>query len=359
MPKLPLGPGDNLRQLPIETVRAIAILVLVSFHVIGGPEQGRGLAIQAPHPLRYYADLLIDIRMPLFAFIAGAVYALRPVEIEKLGSFLVGKFRRLALPGITAITLFVIMSKVMNTPDGAINHPLDPYFRHYAIYWFLQAMLVIFLVYGTLDILTHGRVLLPALIISGLAIVAGYALKTDIMGMNRLTQLLFYFLFGIFFIREFSIVTEYRRIVLAAALAAMALGLAMNIQVLIETGSFSAQRLDLQSLLFGGGACVSAFLLLPRLGWLQWLGAYSLTIYLYHIFATSAARRAMEAAGFASPWLLVLIGTCAGIALPVLLQIMAKRWGVTRLFVLGMRGKPARRGTPKDPGLAALPVAGR
>ena len=32
MPKLPLGPGDNLRQLPIETVRAIAILVLVSFH---------------------------------------------------------------------------------------------------------------------------------------------------------------------------------------------------------------------------------------------------------------------------------------------------------------------------------------
>lgn len=359
MPKPPPGSADSLRHLPIETVRAIAILVLVSFHVIGGPEAGRGLGLQAPHPLRYYADLLIDIRMPLFAFIAGAVYALRPVRVEKLGSFLVGKFRRLALPGITAITLFVIMAKIMNTPDGAINHPLDPYFRHYAIYWFLQAMLVIFLVYGTLDILSHGRVLLPALIVSALAVAMGYAFKTDIMGMNRLTQLLFYFLFGIFFIREFSFMSENRRIVLVVALAAMALGLAMNIQVLMQTGAFSAQRLDLQSLLFGAGACVSAFLLLPRLGWLQWLGAYSLTIYLYHIFATSAARRGMEAAGLSSPWLQLLIGTCAGIALPVLLQIMAKRWGVTRLLVLGMRGKPARPETAKDQGLAALPVAGR
>ena len=359
MPKVPSGRADSVRQLPIETVRTIAILVLVSFHVIGGPENGRGLAIQAPHPLRYYADLLIDIRMPLFAFIAGAVYALRPVEVEKLGTFLTGKFRRLALPGITAITLFVIMSKIMNTPDGVIDHPLDPYFRHYAIYWFLQAMLVIFLIYGTLDILTHGRVLLPALIISGLAVALGYGFQTDIMGMNRLTQLLFYFLFGIFFIREFSFMAGNRRIVLTAALAAMALGLALNILVLIQTGSFSAERLDLQSLLFGAGACVSAFLLLPRLGWLQWLGAYSLTIYLYHIFATSAARRAMEAAGVSSPWLQLLIGTCAGIAFPVLLQIMAKRWGVTRLLVLGMRSKPERRDAPKDQGLAALPAAGR
>ena len=357
MPMFPSGRADSLRQLPIETVRAIAILVLVSFHVIGGPENGRGLAIQAPHPLRYYADLLIDIRMPLFALIAGAVYALRPVKVEKLGSFLGGKFRRLALPGITAITLFVIMSKIMNTPDGVIDHPLDPYFRDYAIYWFLQAILVIFLVYGTLDIMTNGRILLPALILSALAVALGYGFKTDIMGMNRLTQLLFYFLLGVFFIREFSFMAENRRVVLAGALVTMGLGLALNIQVLMQTGAFSAQRLDLQSLLFGAGACVSAFLLLPRLGWLQWLGAYSLTIYLYHIFATSAARRAMEAASLSSPWLQVLIGTCAGIALPVLLQIVARRWRVTRLLVLGMRGKPAMRDLP--PGRKRQPPPGR
>ncbi len=346
MPKFSLGRAESLRHLPIETVRAMAILVLVSFHVIGGPENGHGLALQYPHPLRYYADLLIDIRMPLFAFIAGAVYALRPVKVEKLGSFLAGKFRRLALPGITAITLFVLMSKIMNTPDGVIEQPWDPYFRDYAIYWFLQAMLVIFLVYGTLDILTHGRVLMPALIISGLAVAFGYELKTDIMGMNHLTQLLFYFLLGIVFIRQFGFVTENRRAVLVVALAVMAAGLAMNFTVLIQTGAFSAQRLDLQSLLLGTGTCVTAFLLLPRLGWLQWLGAYSLTIYLYHIFATSGARRAMEAAGFSSPWLQVLIGTVAGIAFPVMLQTLAKRCAATRLLVLGMRDKPASRNLP-------------
>lgn len=46
MPKPPPGPADSLRHLPIETVRAIAILVLVSFHVIGGPEAGRGLGFR-------------------------------------------------------------------------------------------------------------------------------------------------------------------------------------------------------------------------------------------------------------------------------------------------------------------------
>lgn len=339
------GGGALLRpgHLPIETVRAIAVLLLVSFHVIGGAE-GRGLGVVYPHPLRYYADLLVDLRMPLFAFVAGVVYGLKPVQPENLGTFLVGKLRRLALPGITAITIFMLMARAMDSSDWRVLvHPWDAYVRHYAIFWFLQAMLVIFVVYGTLDVLTRGRILMPALALSLVAVVAGWSFESDIMALNRVTYLLAYFLLGTAFIRHLDWIGAHHRAVAAAALAMLGLGLAMNLQVLHQTGAFSDQRLDLQSLLFGAGAAVAGILLLPRLNWLQWLGAYSLTIYLYHILATSMSRRVLERIGIESPWLLVLGGTALGIGLPVLLHLVSSRFALTRLLVLGLRAEPSSR----------------
>lgn len=263
--------------LPIETVRAIAILVLVSFHVIGGDgaEGGRGLGVTYPHPLRFYADLLVDIRMPLFAFIAGVVYALKPVEPAQLGHFLLGKLRRLALPGITAITVFMLMAAAMGSREGRIiTHPWDAYLHHYAIFWFLQVMLVIFVTFGTLDILTRGRILLPALALALLALALGWKFDATFLALNRYTHLMAYFLLGVAFCRYQPLVRRHRGLVLTVALAALAAGLVLNLIVLRQTGAFSAERLDLQSLLFGCGICIAAFLLLPSLPWLSWLGRF-------------------------------------------------------------------------------------
>lgn len=342
---LQAGPAPRPVELPTETVRAIAVVLLVSFHVIGGDQGGRGLGLEYPHPLRFYADLLVDLRMPLFAFIAGAVFGLKPVAPDRLGPFLTGKLRRLALPGFTAITVFLLMSTAMHSPEGIITHPWDAYLRHYTIFWFLQAMLVIFVTYCTLDILTGGRILLPALVLSMVAVVAGWGFQSDIMALNRVTHLLAYFLLGLTFIRHLGWIQRHRGPIALAGLAAMLAGLTLNLLILSRSGAFSAERLDLQSLLFGCGACISAFLLLPRLGWLQWLGAFSLTIYLYHILATSMSRRVLGAAGVESPWLLVLVGTVAGIAIPVALHLLCLRFGLTRLMVLGLREKSPRTRT--------------
>lgn len=346
-------PPALVATLPIETLRALAILVLVSFHVIGGPEAGRGLALSYPHPLRHYADLMIDVRMPVFAFIAGAVYGMRPVAPAQLGVFLTGKLRRLALPGITAITVFLLMATAMHTPEGIIHRPWDAYLRHYGIFWFLQVMLVIFATYGTLDVLTRGRALMPALVLSLVALAAGWRFDSDIMALNRVTHLLAYFLLGMAFMRHLDRVMAHRRPAAAVALVALGLGLGLNLLVLARTGAYSAERLDLQSLLFGTGACVAGMLLLPRLRWLQWLGAFSLTIYLYHILATSMMRRVLAGAGVDLPWVQVLAGTVAGIALPVLLHLVCLRWPVTRLMVLGLRPRDGRRDQPRGASLAA------
>ena len=44
-------------------MRGLAVLLLVSFHVIGATSDA-GLQLDYPHPLRVFADLLIDLRMP-------------------------------------------------------------------------------------------------------------------------------------------------------------------------------------------------------------------------------------------------------------------------------------------------------
>lgn len=327
--------------LPIESLRAIAVLLLVSFHVIGGVRTD-GLQLSHPHPLRIYGDLFVDVRMPLFAFVAGAVYALKPPQRGTLMPFLLGKFRRLAVPGITAITVFMAFGYAI---DGRLpfgGHFWQAYYRHYEIFWFLQVMLIIFPLLGALDALTRGAILWPALILSLLAIAMGWSLESDLMAANRITHLLGYLLLGVAFIRHVETLEAHRGLAVALAASAFLAGLAMNLWIMRETGRPSTERLDLQSLLFAGGACVTAMLVLPRLHRLSWLGAFSLTIYLYHILVTSGARRALQAINIESSVVHLLLGTALGILLPVLLQVIASRWQVTRLLVLGLRTSPRR-----------------
>lgn len=337
---MPPNPG-RMPALPIESLRAIAVLLLVSFHVIGGADND-GLRLTHPHPLRIYGDLFVDVRMPLFAFVAGVVYALKPPQRSTLLPFLLGKFRRLAIPGFTAITVFLAFGYALDHRLPFEGQFWQAYYRHYEIFWFLQVMLIIFPVLGILDALTDGAILWPALILSLLAIAMGWSLDSDLMAANRITHLLGYLLLGVAFIRHAETLETHHGLAVVLAASTFLAGLAMNLWIMRDTGRPSAERLDLQSLLFAGGACMTAMLILPRLHWLSWLGAFSLTIYLYHILVTSGARRALQAIDIESLAAHVLLGTALGILLPVLLQLIASRWQVTRLLVLGLGTKRRR-----------------
>lgn len=326
--------------LPVETVRAVAIIILVSFHVIGGPD-GRGLGLPATHPLRLYADLLVDLRMPLFAFVSGLVYAFRPVLPKHLGSFFRGKLRRLVIPGAVAMTLFAAAA----VATGAVSQPPDPiwmmYFKGYSIFWFLQAILLIFIFVGIIDSISRGKLLLPMLIGASLALCFGLTFSSEIMSADHVTSLLPYFLLGVLVVRKKDFLLDNKVTILLIGVAAMIVGLIMNLSVLAETGAFSEERLDLQSFLFGSGACIAAILALPSIRSLRWLGAYSFTIYLYHIFATSGSRKLLMSLGIESPYTHFLIGTALGIALPASLHLIASRATLSRQILLGLRPLPS------------------
>src|SRR5688572_16946795 len=93
----------NDRQSHVDTLRGLAVLLMVAGHVIGDLPT-TGLRVADDSTLRHFYVSLQFLRMPLFAVITGYVYAYRPLEPDKAGRFLANKLRRLLIPLFTVAT---------------------------------------------------------------------------------------------------------------------------------------------------------------------------------------------------------------------------------------------------------------
>ena len=84
----------------IETLRGIAILLVVMGHIIGSTPTG-GMQIDFPSLWRFLYLWIDYIQMPLFTAIAGWVYALKPTGKKHFINFTLKKVYRLLIPMIT------------------------------------------------------------------------------------------------------------------------------------------------------------------------------------------------------------------------------------------------------------------
>jgi fucose 4-O-acetylase-like acetyltransferase len=84
------------KSLEIETLRGLACLLLVLYHVIG--PLGGGLKIDLGSPFRVLADSMVYVRMPLFTFISGYIYSIYKIRGNDFSAYFVGKVRRLIVP---------------------------------------------------------------------------------------------------------------------------------------------------------------------------------------------------------------------------------------------------------------------
>lgn len=323
--------------MPIEALRVLAVFLLVAYHVIGaGPDAG--LNIEYPHPLRLFAEFLVDARMPLFAFVAGFVYAFRPPVLADYGGFLTGKIRRLIIPGWIAALLFSVAGMVVgNVYSLTVQGPVRVLFHHYAHYWFLQSIMVIFVVFGLVDALLRHRHTALLFLAAVAMTLAGITLRTSFLSIDGAFYLLPYFLFGTLCHRHADQLLQHRIWLAALALGAILAAGWWNIGLYLETGRLSGYRGDLQSLGFGLGIALAMLLLMPRIGWLDALRPFSFTIYLYHVLATSATRRALLALDVTDVWVLFGCGLSTGLLLPVLLHLVIDRIPLLRQPVLGIR----------------------
>src|SRR3569833_839663 len=103
--------------LRVQTLRGLACLLLVAFHVIGSHATS-GLRVDADSAYRQFANLFMHLRMPLFTFLSGFVYAYRPAALGYAGTFAGKKFRQILLPLLCVSTLYFLLTLVVPGAAG-------------------------------------------------------------------------------------------------------------------------------------------------------------------------------------------------------------------------------------------------
>jgi fucose 4-O-acetylase-like acetyltransferase len=338
------------KDLRIETIRGLALFLMVAGHVIGSSSD-LGMKVPDDSVLRYLYDSLVYIRMPLFTAISGYVYALRPVNADcELSRFYQGKFKRIGIPLLTVSTLFFVLQMVVpNTNDKPqLTDIFSIYLFSYAHFWFLQAIFCIFVVVSLLEkaglllrLRNYGLVFAAAL-------AASFASEgfPNLFSLDRAVELLPFFLLGLGLYRfSAQLITRSSVITMAAALVIL-----VGID---QAYLFALLDLDDANLALVGtalGLAAISLLIARRFYFmpLAWLGYFSFEIYLFHVFGTAGARIVLNKLQVHDTWVVFTVSMVMGLFLPVALKLVLERISPLHFLSVAFFGAKTRvnRATP-------------
>ncbi|WP_417490059.1 acyltransferase family protein [Maricaulis sp.] len=344
------------RNMGIDTLRGLACVLLVAFHVIGeAPEHG--LRLDWDHPFAMFSALFFHLRMPLFAMLSGFVYAYRPLRRGEGGKFLTGKGRRLVLPYLFAATAFAVVNTVLG---GAYAVPLGDfwqvYLEPYAHFWFLHSILTIFLVIAALDWIWPRaplQVAIGFLVVTSVLFLTPFGGEIKLFSFFHTPYLAPFFALGLVINRmEMAKVAQLpRQLVSTVLIGGLVSMLAVHAYIVLTDPGHELLRRDAVAL--GLGLCFSGALIMHRfsIAPLAWLGQYSFSIYLYHMFGALGLQMVYNFIGMPDASLGLALGMIAGLGAPVVFQIVTLRvGGFAPLLGLGLKSR--RTASPRA---AAIP----
>lgn len=333
------------QDLSIQTLRGIAIILMVAGHVVGAqPSEAMQVPDDSPWRLVFWG--LQDFRMPLFTVLSGFVYAVRPVhDWPGYGSLTRAKVRRVLIPLLVVGTL-VFWAKMLN-PDSRSGVQLGDWWKPYIVgmdhLWFLQAIFLLFLIVGALDVsglLDTQRRWLATTAASALLYMSALIPNLDFLGIGPAVRLLPFFLLGYGLKRYALRLSPAWVAVLALTLAAAFTPRLMALNDVITIGDVRADRA--LAIIIGVTSILVLFHVRHALTnrYLSWIGAYAFGIYLFHYFALPVVWFGSHATGLHNDVAKFLLGMTLGLGGPILLQILTRRIGWARLLLFGE--KPAK-----------------
>ena len=323
------------KDLNMETLRGLAILLMVLGHVIGYSSD-MGLKVKDDSPWRFTYYVLQYIRMPLFTVISGYVYAYKPLaRFSSTNQFLVRKVNRLLIPLIVVATLFFVVQYVTPGTNAKVNigDIWQIYFFHYAHFWFLQGMMVVFLIITALE---RGKLLNSLKSASIVLLISAAIFLTDqphikFFSLNEVPFLLTFFILGLTLKRFFDTIFVKRTLIVSAVVFCTA----MVYQLSIFNISIPPLLNNTLTVLVGATACVLLIRYAIKNDKLIWLGNFSYGIYLFHVFGTAAARMILLKVHITNNFIHVIGGLVLGIGLPIILQLLIPRNSVLALLFFG------------------------
>ena len=329
----------------IDSLRGLACVLLVGYHVVG-PDPDHGLRV-ANGALRWANDALAYLRMPLFTFLSGLVYGLRPFAGDSQ-NFLIGKARRLLVPMLFVGTLFAALQAFTPGTHSSVNAWYLLHIQPVAHFWFVESLFWIFMVVWALErwgLLASKKGFAVTLTLS-------CALYLSVRGWSGLgiegaIYLMPYFLVGLAFSR-FPLKPYLSRLGVALALTVVAIGSALSMGLPTP----NADRRTVAMLLVGICLCLLCLRSELHAPWLARIGHYSYPIYLWHIFFTAASRIALHRIGVDYIFLDLLVGVLLGLTGPMLID---RTFSGSRLLAPLLLGKapPAFFRSERSPTVSA------
>jgi len=321
----------------------LACILVVAYHVIGsGP--GSGLGLPENSWLRQASDALALIRMPLFTFLSGYLFSVRPVIAGQYSRFLRKKLLRLYVPAIVVGLLYFALSSLAPGVNGRpdLLEPLKLLVYPYVHYWFVQALIVILVLVGLAEtqglLATRNRFVM--VLLATIVIQLFGTREIHIFSLSGAEYLAPFFVMGIGMHRYASSI---RWNASFSALVAGIFGITLSIHTAGVFGVFGAplKICTFLSLLLSASGLLVLCRVFPVVRALAYIGQFSFTIYLFHVFFTAGMRTFAHAAGLDATVALLGLGMLAGICGPIFVDLFVKR--MPNPFPICLLGIPVKR----------------
>lgn len=333
------------RRDDIDTIRAIACVALVSFHVVGAGSDA-GLRLPADHWLSLLNLTFTDMRMPLFSFISGFVFVAWSGE-RGAGAVLCSKARRLLIPMLVVGALFWAVRSAVVGPQGPLwQITVLPY----AHFWYLQATFVLMAALIGAVWVMHGQERPVAAVLLALLVLGWLWAPRAPLNLFSINNTLY---IGPFFYAGFLLARSHRAMAgllgggaRRRVVGTMLVILAVLIGALLAAKILTPAPVMRRALTLGIGAAACAGLLLirPQVEWMARLARASYAIYLFHVFFTAGTRVALQQIWpDVPPELIWPVALMFGILGPIALQqaLITVPW--LGFAFLGLRLRPPAR----------------
>lgn len=316
----------------IDTLRGFACLLLVAYHVIGA-DPSQGLRVD-DGLVRWVNDALAYLRMPLFTFLSGFVYGLRPFAGDSR-AFLLGKVRRLLIPMLVVGTLFAIVQALTPGAHSQVDAWYLLHVRPVAHFWFVESLFWVFLLIWALERWRLLRRVEGFMLVLALACLLYLTVRGWVwFGIEGAVYLLPYFLVGLAcarFSAKAGLASSWVRsgLIVVAVVAVVSMGVPVP----------NPDRRSMAMLLAGVSLCLLCLGSGVSARWLSSIGRHSYAIYLFHVFFTAAVRIGAHRMGLSSLPLDIILGLSCGVLGPIVVDRIASRSPWPALLLLGKSRK--------------------
>ncbi len=329
--------SNSIRVSHLDSLRGVACILLVVFHIIGS-DSAVGLGLPLDSPWSSFNVLFENLRMPLFAFLSGVVFSFRGLNKGEERVLLIGKFKRLYLPLICVGGAFLFVQANSGYSHVQVEAPgLGYYFSvlYYARfhYWFIHAIFLVFLflVILSLTVGVSRKSLLYSFFISvflSFYIPAGI----QIFSFSGFIYLLPYFLLGSLLRLYGFELSKCLKAVLICSLLFALIG-----KYYMQSNYGGVGKISIYGYLIGFSGCATLYYSGLKSSFLAYIGRYSFTIFLFHVFFLAATRVALHYMGVNSIAVHVVVALFFTIAACIVVHKLFERYFILSWCFLGQR----------------------